>query len=316
MMKISLLTISILACLQAGQVYALQQEEPPVNPEFVEENEPDELDVVRDVDEEGSDLERDNFNLNVDIEPMNLQQAVDAPSRRPQNRARDEARNPQETLEFFAIEPTMTVVEIWPGSGWYTEILAPLLAAEGTYYAAHFPQDTDSDYFRTARANFQDFLDSSNVYSNAQVVEFQPGLAHDIAPEGSADMVLTFRNLHNWYMQDGEDGLAHAMEAFYTALRPGGVLGVVDHRLPEDRDDVEAEQSGYLKQSWVVSAVEEAGFKLEAESDINANQQDTADHEGGVWSLPPTLRDGDPEGTFVEIGESDRFTLKFRKPEQ
>ena len=315
-MNKSLLTVSILACLYAGQAYALQQEEPPINPDVVEENEPDEIDVVTDVDEEGSDLEEADFNLDMDIEPMTLQQAVDAPSRRPQNRDRDASRNPQETLEFFGVEPNMTVVEVWPGSGWYTEILAPLLAAEGTFYAAHFPEESDSDYFRTARGNYLEFLNTSNVYANTQVTEFQPGSAHDIAPEGSADMVLTFRNLHNWYMRDGEEGLAQAMEAFYTALRPGGVLGVVDHRLPEDRDDEEAEQSGYIKQSWVVSAAEEAGFELEDESDINANERDTADHEGGVWSLPPTLRDGDPDGTLLEIGESDRFTLKFRKPEE
>lgn len=315
-MNKSILAISVLTCLYAGQVYAMQQEEPQAPPEVIEENEPDEVDIVRDVDDEASELTEAEFDLSMDIEPMTLQQAVDAPSRRPQNRVRDEARNPEETLEFFGIEADMTVVEVWPGSGWYTEILAPFLAAEGTFYAAHFPEETDSDYFRTARGNFLDFLDTSNIYANVLVTEFEPGSAHEIAPEGTADMVLTFRNLHNWYMRGGEDGLAQAMDAFYTALRPGGVLGVVDHRMPEDRDDEEAEASGYIKQSWVVSAAEQAGFELEEESEINANEKDSADHEGGVWSLPPTLRDGDPDGNLVEIGESDRFTLKFRKPEE
>ena len=113
-----------------------------------------------------------------------------------------------------------------------------------------------------------------------------------------------------------EEGLDRAMQAFFDALRPGGVLGVVDHRLPEDRDDEDANESGYIKQSWVVAAAERAGFELEDESDINANADDTADHEGGVWALPPTLRGGDEENSLVNIGESDRFTLKFRKPEE
>lgn len=315
-MNKSVITLSILASLYAGQALSVQQEEPPTNPEVVEENEPDELDVVRDVDDEGSELEEADFNLDMGISPMTLQQAVDAPSRRPQNRDRDMYRNPQETLEFFGIEPEMTVVEVWPGAGWYSEIIAPFLAAEGTFYAAHFPEDTDSDFYRTARGNYLDFLNTSNVYANVQVTEFDPGNAHDIAPEGSADMVLTFRNLHNWYMRDGEEGLEQAMDAFYQALRPGGVLGVVDHRLPEDRDDEEAETSGYIKQSWVVEAAERAGFELEDESDINANPDDTADHDDGVWALMPTLRGGDPDGSLMEVGESDRFTLKFRKPEE
>lgn len=315
-MNKSVITLSILASLYAGQALSVQQEEPPTNPEVVEENEPDELDVVRDVDDEGSELEEADFNLDMDISPMTLQQAVDAPSRRPQNRDRDMYRNPQETLEFFGIEPEMTVVEVWPGAGWYSEIIAPFLAAEGTFYAAHFPEDTDSDFYRTARGNYLDFLNTSNVYANVQVTEFDPGNAHDIAPEGSADMVLTFRNLHNWYMRDGEEGLEQAMDAFYQALRPGGVLGVVDHRLPEDRDDEDAETSGYIKQSWVVEAAERAGFELEDESDINANPDDTADHDDGVWALMPTLRGGDPDGSLMEVGESDRFTLKFRKPEE
>ena len=338
-MKRSVITMSVLASLYAGQLlasphpagpraeaplsdpyfsaaYTAQQEEPPVHPDVIEENEPDELDVVRDIDEHGSDLEEADYNLDMDISPMSLQEAVDAPSRRPQNRGRDMHRSPRETLEFFGIEPSMTVVEVWPGGGWYTEILAPYLAAEGTFYAAHFPAEADSDYFRTALRNYHDMLNTSNVYANVQVTEFDPQSPQDLAPEGSADMVLTFRNLHNWYMSDSEEGLDRAMQAFFDALRPGGVLGVVDHRLPEDRDDEDANESGYIKQSWVVAAAERAGFELEDESDINANADDTADHEGGVWALPPTLRGGDEENSLVNIGESDRFTLKFRKPEE
>ena len=332
-MKKSAITLSILASLYAGQVlsmpqpigvqpvgtpvsaapFTVQQEEPPVHPDVIEENEPDELDIVRDVDEQGSDLEEADYNLDMDISPMTLQEAIDAPSRRPQNRGRDMFRNPGETLQFFGIEPTMTVVEVWPGGGWYTEILAPFLAAEGSFYAAHFPAQTESDYFRTALGNYHEMLNTSNVYANVQVTEFDPENPQNLAPEGSADMVLTFRNLHNWYMNGGEEGLERAMQAFHQVLRPGGVLGVVDHRLPEDRNDEEGDESGYIKQSWVVEAAERAGFELEDESDINANPDDTADHEGGVWALPPTLSEG---SSLVDIGESDRFTLKFRKPEE
>lgn len=315
-MKVSVLTLSVLTCLYAGQVYAgPQQEEVPLNPDVMEENEPENLDVVRDVDDEGSDLMEEEFNLNMEIGSMSLQEAIDTPSRQPNNRQRDQYRNPAATLEFFGIEPDMTVVEVWPGAGWYTEILAPFLAAEGTYYAAHFPTETESDYFRTARSNYLQFTQSSNVYSNIQITEFSPGSEHDIAPEGSADLVLSFRNLHNWYMSDQEEGLANALDAFYTALRPGGTLGLVDHRLPEDRDGEEAASSGYIKQSWVIETAEAAGFEFVEESDINANDRDSADHEGGVWSLPPTSRNADEASDLLEVGESDRFTLKFRKPE-
>lgn len=316
-MKVALLTASVLACIYATPVYSWQQEEPPRDPEVVEENEPEELDVTREPASEAElDDNADNEALSDQVQPMSVQEAVNAPHREARNRQRDQYRNPVDTLEFFEIEGDMTVVEIWPGGGWYTEILAPLLAAEGTYYAAHFPAETNSDYFRNARANFLERMQSSNVYQNVQVTEFAPGQAHDIAPEGSADRVLTFRNLHNWHMNGGEEAVAQAFDAFYRALRPGGMLGLVDHRLPEDRDDQQAQTSGYVKQSWTISMAEQAGFELIESSEINANARDTADYDGGVWTLPPTLRDGDEDGQFSEIGESDRFTLKFRKPEE
>ncbi|WP_241972380.1 class I SAM-dependent methyltransferase [Aliidiomarina soli] len=315
-MKITLLTASVLACIYTGPVYAWQQGQPPVDPEVVEENEPEDLDLVRDVAGENGELQQNQDNAWSDVESMTLQQAIAAPHRSAANRQRDEYRNPRETLEFFAIEPDMTVVEIWPGAGWYTEILAPYLAANGTFYAAHFPADTDSDYFNNARNNFLERMQSSNVYSKVQVTEFSPGSAHDIAPEGSADMVLTFRNLHNWYMNGGDESVSEAFDAFYRALRPGGVLGVVDHRLPEDRDSEQARSSGYIKQSWAIEMAEQAGFELEDSSEVNANARDTADYEEGVWTLPPSLRTGDEGGEFSQIGESDRFTLKFRKPEE
>lgn len=318
-MNYHLLYASILAGLLASQgiAHAQQQEEPPVHPEVVEENEPEELDIVRDINDEEQEVDRPRDEPWGDSErPMSLQQAVDAPHRDARNRERDRYRNPAQTLEFFGLEPSMTVVEIWPGAGWYTEILAAYLAAEGTLYAAHFPAEADSEFQRNARATYGHMLEQSNVYRNVNITEFAPGTYHEIAPEGSADMVLTFRNLHNWYMQGQDEAVEAAFKAFYDALRPGGTLGLVDHRLPEDRDDAQARDSGYVKQSWAIEMAEQAGFEFVDSSEVNANSRDTADHEGGVWTLPPTLRHGDDNAQYSDIGESDRFTLKFRKPEE
>lgn len=318
-MKYHLLYASILTGLLASQgiVQAQQQEEPPVHPRVIEENEPEELDVVRDIDDEEQEVDRPRDEpWGETDQPMSLQQAVDAPHRDARNRERDRYRNPAQTLEFFGVQPDMTVVEIWPGAGWYTEILGAYLAAEGTLYAAHFPADAESEFQRNARASYGHTLEQSNVYRSVNITEFAPGSHHDIAPEGSADMVLTFRNLHNWYMRGGDDAVEEAFKAFYTALRPGGVLGIVDHRLPEDRDDSQASSTGYVKQSWAIEAAEQAGFEFVDSSEVNANPRDTADHEGGVWALPPTLRHGDEDAVYSSIGESDRFTLKFRKPEE
>lgn len=309
-MNKALLTTSILAASTlALSVYAAPQQAEEEAREARSE-----VDVVRDID---ADVRGEILDHRPSPdEAMTLQMAVDAPGRSADNRARDQYRNPAETLEFFEVEPHMTVVEIWPGGGWYTEILAPYLYADGTYYAAHFPSDTDSEYFNQARGRFAEKMQQNAVYNRVQVTSFMPGSHHDIAPAGSADRVLTFRNLHNWYMRDGEEGLQAAFDAFYEALRPGGMLGVVDHRLPEDRDASAAEVSGYIKQSWAEKYAKEAGFELVESSDINANERDTADYEGGVWTLPPTLREGDDNREeYMEIGESDRFTLKFRKPE-
>lgn len=315
MMNTWLKTLALLTGFASATAYALPETEEQV-PEEVLEEQAEEDEVLRDPDHE---LRVDEgyepfINLN---QPPTLQQAVDAPSRDPENRARDEFRNPAETLEFFDVQPNMTVVEIWPGAGWYTEILAPYLYAQGTYYAAHFPEDSESAYFSEARGRYAQFLQSSAIYENVQVTSFMPGSEHEIAPEASADRVLTFRNLHNWYMRDGEEGMENAFDAFYAALRPGGILGVVDHRLPEDRDDDLVRSSGYMKESWAVKYAEKAGFELVASSEINANPADTADYADGVWTLPPTMRRGDEDAErYLEIGESDRFTLKFRKPEE
>ncbi|MEE2001001.1 methyltransferase domain-containing protein [Alkalimonas sp. MEB108] len=246
-----------------------------------------------------------------------IQAAVEHSSRTAANKARDHYRNPVETLSFFEVAPHSTVVEISPGAGWYTEILAPLLHQQGTLYAAHFPANSSSEFAQRSRASFAEKMASHPVYSKVQMTEFAPVASIQIAPDASADVVLTFRNLHNWYMQGGEDAMRIAFNHFYRALKPGGVLGVVEHRLPEAKRDSDWTQSGYFPQSLAIELAEQAGFVFEASSEINANPRDTADHPRGVWTLPPSLRLGEQDrDRYLAIGESDRMTLKFRKPQQ
>lgn len=233
-----------------------------------------------------------------------IARAVDSPERPDAERQRDQFRHPKETLAFFGVTPDMMVIEITPGAGWYTEILGPLLAEDGEYMAL-IPAGADS-------ANYRARIEKNKArYGNIELVEMSDG-ANDL-PQSEADVILTFRNVHNWVMA----GTADKMFAqFYRALKSGGVLGVVDHRLPEDRKETkETQKSGYVKQSTVIALAKAAGFKLEAESEINANPRDTADHPAGVWSLPPTyaLKDENRDH-FTAIGESDRMTLKFVKP--
>lgn len=246
-----------------------------------------------------------------------LTDAVKNQARSSKAQARDASRHPVETLEFFGFKPNMTVVEIWPGGGWYSDIIAPAVQGQGTYYTAHFPADTDVKYFKKSLNRYQDKLKNDKRYSEVRLSEFSPTTHHNIAPKESADMVLTFRNLHNWYMSHDEAGLQNAFNAFYTALKPGGVLGVVEHRLPEDKNGAKAKRSGYVKQSWVIDLAKKAGFELAAKSEINANPKDTADHPKGVWTLPPTLALGEKDkAKYQGIGESDRMTLKFIKPKK
>jgi len=244
-----------------------------------------------------------------------LQQAVDHPVRSEANKARDIYRHPVETLSFFDVTPQSTVVEISPGGGWYSEILAALLEKQGTFYAAHSPANSSSDYAKRSLAAYKKKLAANPVFHQVKLTEFAPLPNQQVAPANSADVVLTFRNLHNWYMQDGEQALLNAFQAFYAALKPGGVLGVVEHRLPESDKDSNWLKSGYVPQSLAVKLAEKAGFKLEASSEINANPKDKANHPGGVWALPPTLANGETnKDSYLAIGESDRMTLKFRKP--
>ncbi|MBU7590276.1 MAG: class I SAM-dependent methyltransferase [Sphingopyxis terrae] len=234
--------------------------------------------------------------------------AVAAPTRTPANVARDAARHPAETLAFFGVKPGDTVVELWPGGGWYTEILAPLTqSGGGTLYAAA-PWERGLNTVRKWQEAKPD------AYGAVKLAEFPATGAGPKVPDGSADVVLTFRNVHNWRF-GGMDKTAEAFQQIYAMLKPGGVLGVVDHRLPEGMDSALEEKSGYMKRSSVVAFAEAAGFKLAGESEVNANPRDTHDYEKGVWSLPPTLTNKDVDREkYVAIGESDRMTLKFVKP--
>ncbi len=250
--------------------------------------------------------------------PDALRQAVDSPQRSDNYVARDGARHPYETLQFFGITPDMTVVELWPGGGWYTEILAPYLSAQGTLYAAHFDPNSSVSYFQKLRGRFDEKIAAApDQYASVKTTVFDPPELVDIAPAGSADAVLTFRNVHNWYMRGGgSERLDAAFAAMFTALKPGGVLGLVDHRLPADRPLSDQDASGYMREDFVIAAAQKAGFRLVASSAINANPLDTADHPKGVWSLPPSLRGPEEDlARVLSIGESDRMTLKFIKPE-
>jgi predicted methyltransferase len=238
-----------------------------------------------------------------------LSAAVANPQRTPANTVRDQYRHPLETLSFFGVEPNHTVVEIWPGGGWYTEILAPYLATGGTYYAA-VPAGRAAERFQTFIAT------DPSAYGKVRVATFPMSAGGTPVPAGTADVVLTFRNVHNW--MGSETGQSIAPEAFrqiYAMLKPGGILGVVDHRLPETADTARERSSGYLKVSTVRRLAEGAGFRFAGASEVNANPKDTADWPEGVWTLPPTLRlkDKDRE-KYLAIGESDRMTLKFVKP--
>ena len=248
------------------------------------------------------------------VAPKNsLAAAIASPLRTPANVARDPYRHPAQTLSFFKIKPSHTVVEIWPGGGWYTEILAPYLAqGGGTYIAVASDRglngvrklitDKGAPYAKVRTANFPILATST-----------PPGAGTPVAA-GSADVVLTFRNVHNWMMGDtpfeGE-----AFKQMYAMLKPGGTLGVVEHRLPENADNAREKKSGYVKTSTVRRLAEAAGFKLAASSEINANPKDTKDYPEGVWTLPPTftLKDKD-RAKYAAIGESDRMTLRFVKP--
>lgn len=237
-----------------------------------------------------------------------LAAAIADPARKPENRARDAYRHPAETLTFFGVKPDQTIVEFYPGGGWYTEILAPYVKDKGKYVALA----SSSEQAQTRTRKLLD--DNKARFGETTLAGLDPAAGTSTVAPASADVILTFRNVHN-LMMNGEESAAGAFRAFYAALKPGGTLGVVDHRLPEARDSAEEKKSGYIKRSTVVRLAEAAGFKLAGESEINANPKDTADHAKGVWTLPPSLDAPEADkAKYKEIGESDRMTLKFTKP--
>lgn len=241
-----------------------------------------------------------------------LRSVVGGPQRSAKNTARDVYRHPFETLTFFGLRDDMRVVEIWPGAGGYwLEILAPYLKPNGLYYAAGPAKDTKSEELQRDLAAMDAKLkaDPAN-YDKVVVTEFL-GDQYEIAPPGSADMVVTFRNLHNWVKAGTADA---ALRAFNKALKPGGLLGLEEHRARNDQPQDPTAASGYLREDFTIALIEKAGFKLVAKSEVNANPKDTKDYPAGVWTLPPTfrLKDQDRE-KYAAIGESDRFTMLFKK---
>ncbi|KQX98163.1 methyltransferase [Rhodanobacter sp. Root480] len=227
------------------------------------------------------------------------------------NRARDAWRHPKATLQFFGIQPDQTVIEITPGGGWYAELLAPLLHDNGHYIAAEQAPSTDSEARTDDSKLRRKFAADPAHFGNAAIVSFDPKKPVFGAP-ASADLVLTFRNVHNWVMADTAPAM---FKAFYAVLRPGGVLGVVDHRAADGATLAAVKSSGYLPTAAVIKLATDAGFKLDERSEINANPADDHGHPKGVWTLPPTLALGDTDrAKYQAIGESDRMTLRFVKP--
>lgn len=237
-----------------------------------------------------------------------------APHRSASNIVRNESRHPVETLEFFGLTSDMTAIEILPGGGWYTEILAPFLKDSGTYYGAHFSPNAPLSYQPPMLAQFNAKLSQNpEMYGKAIVTHLNPPTETDIAPEASADIAMTFRNVHNWIMAGNEE---EYFAAFYKSLKPGGILGVVEHRAPAGSSMQIMENTGYVTQDYVIELATQAGFEFVASSEINANPLDTKDYRQGVWTLPPTLRLGETDkAKYMAIGESDRMTLKFQKPQ-
>jgi predicted methyltransferase len=239
-----------------------------------------------------------------------LIKAVADPARKPAHIARDKVRHPVEELTFFGLRPNMTVVELWPGGGYWTDILGPYLAKSGHYYVSvNAPGDAEEDAgvakFRARIAAEKDRLGAINV------TMLGPG-HFDIAPPGSADLVLTFRNLHNWMDGGFTD---EAVAAVFKSLKPGGVFGIEEHRGRNDVPQDPKGENGYVREDYTLALMKKAGFEYVGKSEINANPRDTKDYPKGVWTLPPSYAEGEKDkAKYTAIGEADNYVLKFRKP--
>lgn len=246
--------------------------------------------------------------------PKTIQGAVNSSYRTLENTNRDQYRHPYETLSFFGLQPSMTVVEITPGAGWYTEILAPFLATSGQYIGAIPPAGENVAVNETSAKVIAWLKSHEEFKGHVAIADFQPPDKLELARPGSADMVVTFRNVHNWMSKGNERAV---FEAFFKALKPGGILGIEEHRAPARAPHDPKASSGYVRENDVIALAKSAGFKLVAKSEINANPKDTKDYSDGVWTLPPTLRLKDQDrDKYLAIGESDRMTLKFVKPKK
>jgi len=241
-----------------------------------------------------------------------LKAVVNGDQRSAQNKARDKYRHPVQTLAFFGIRPNMTVVELWPAGGWYTQILAPYLRGSGTYYAAAMDPVSDEPEDKESNAALKAVLDARpDLYSEVKWSVLAPK-KYALAPDGSADLVVTFRNIHNWVWEGIEKDV---FAAAFRALKPGGILGVTEHRANDPQFEPKQRGQAYVGENYAIRLIESAGFKLVARSNINNNPKDTKDYPQGVWTLPPNYAEGDKDrAKYAAIGESDRFTLKFVKP--
>jgi len=238
-----------------------------------------------------------------------LTAAVADPARTAAYVARDKVRHPADELAFFGITPTMTVVELWPGGGYWTEILGSYLAKRGTYYVAQPAGDPEE---LTSVEKWRAKVAAQNGRLGT-IKETELGVGHfTVAPPGSADLVLTFRNLHNWMDAGYAD---EAMKACFTALKPGGILGIEEHRGRNDKPQDPKAKDGYVREDYTIAMAKKAGFVPAGSSQINANPKDTKDWVDGVWTLPPTLSQGEKDkDRYTAIGEADNYVLKFRKP--
>jgi predicted methyltransferase len=252
--------------------------------------------------------------------PSELQTWIDSPQRSLENKARDQYRHPGETLSFFGLKPAMSVLEIWPARGWYTEILAPYLKSQGQLTIANFRkndgtiEDEKKQFWaRLATKLDQDIAKNPEHFGNITVLEFDPPAQMSLGSVNQYDMVLSFRNSHIW----NEQGyLLDVFRSFYDVLKPGGTLGLVEHRSSRLSEISSRAGEGYLDEYYVISVARQAGFVLEERSEINANAKDSKDYPKGVYALPPTLAMGNVDRQkYLDIGESDRMTLRFRKPQ-
>ena len=229
------------------------------------------------------------------------------------HKARDQYRHPKETLLFFGLEPQMRVIEMLPGGeGWFTEVLAPVLRDTGKLVTVTPPADAPVDYLREHYTQLNAKFDADPAtYSKVERRTMSPAKI-DLGAAGSADMVVTFRATHNWIRGKQIDAV---YKAIFEVLKPGGILGIEQHRARQGTDPAAVAEKGYVPEAYLVKYLESVGFKLEGKSEINANPKDTKDYPEGVWTLPPTLRLGEKDrDKYLAIGESDRMTLKFRKP--